>query len=130
MAERYAAQRSRKDSRRRALPRLSDAGTTAVQDRDFGTLDETVGEDREDGSAAPLRATFTAGAGAAGTAARGALPRRAAPVGRAGRIPSESAITRVDYGYVRRDLRRIAITAVAMLILLIVLNLVLQAAIH
>jgi hypothetical protein len=128
MAERYAAQRSRKDPRRRSLPRLSDVGTTAVQDRDFGTLDETVGDDREDGSAAPLRATFTAGAG--GTAARGALPRRAAPVNRAGRIPSESAIARVDYGYVRRDLRRIAITAVAMLILLIVLNVVLQAVIH
>jgi hypothetical protein len=58
------------------------------------------------------------------------LPRRAAPVNRAGRIPSESAIARVDYGYVRRDLRRIAITAVAMLILLIVLNVVLQAVIH
>lgn len=130
MAERYAAQRSRKDPRRRSLPRLSDAGTTAVQDHDFGTLDDAAGDGREDGSTAPLRATFTAGAGAAATTTRGALPRRAVPAGRAGRIPSESAIARVDYSYVRRDLRRIAITAVAMLILLIVLNLVLQAAIH
>lgn len=130
MAERYAAQRSRKDSRRRSLPRLSDVGTTALQDRDVDTPDDTAGEDHEDGSTAPRRATYTAGATTAGTPARGALPRRAVPAGRAGRLPPESAIARVDYGYVRRDLRRIAITAVSMLILLIVLNLVLQAAIH
>lgn len=128
MAERYAAQRSRKDSHRRSLPRLSDPGTTALQDRDLGASGasyETVGEDR-DGRPQPVsRATYTAGA-----SSQGVLPRRAAPATRTGRIPAESAIARVDYGYVRRDLRRIAITAVAMLILLIVLNLALQAIVH
>ena len=125
MAERYAAQRSRKDSRRRSLPRLSDVGTTALQDHD----DTADAADLH----APTHATFTAGAAYASTGrvtGQGVLPRRAVPTARPGRIPSESAITRVDYRYVKRDLRRIAITAVAMLILLIVLNVILQAVIH
>lgn len=125
MAERYAAQRSRKDSRRRSLPRLSDEGTIALQDRDDADGAE-AGVLR-----APGRATFTAGAASTGgVSGQSVLPRRAVPAGRPGRIPSESAIARVDYGYVKRDLRRIAVTAVVMLILLIVLNVLLQAVVH
>ena len=39
-------------------------------------------------------------------------------------------VTHVDYGYVKQDLRRIAITAVVMFALLVVLNIALQHLIH
>ena len=131
MAERYASQRSSKVTRRRALPRLSD---TDVIDGDDTTGTEGLYDVHEAHTArnrmSGTNTTFTAEATPASARPRtGAMPRRAAGSSRAGGV-SGSAIARVNYSYVQRDLRRIAITAVAMLILLIVLNVILQAVIH
>jgi len=141
MAERYASQRSSKVTRRRALPRLSD---TDVIDDDGTTSDVSGAEGLYDvhevhttrSRMGGAGTTFTAGAVEAApsmtVAARPrteTMPRRAGGSGRAVG-GTGGAIARVNYGYVQRDLRRIAITAVAMLILLIVLNVILQAVIH
>ena len=56
--------------------------------------------------------------------------RRTATLGRVGGLTAAATGPRVDYHYVIRDLKRIAITAVAMLVLLIVLNLIIQSLIH
>lgn len=120
MAERYATQRS-KPVRRRSLPRLSDPATTALAEHD---------EAQDDGHEPDATATFTAGAAArAGTASRSTstMPRRAGAT-RQDRAPA--GIARVSYDYVKRDLRRIAITAISMLVLLIVLNIILENLIH
>ncbi len=125
MAERYASQRGSTASRRRALPRT---GTLAAAARDYS------GDDRYDDSHLG-RAPKTSGGVAMAQAPMAApvrprqtaIPRRAG-VGAPGRLRVEP-IT-VDYGYVRRDLRRTAIVAVGLFVLLIVLNLVLQAIIH
>ena len=121
MAERYASQRSSKPIRRRTLPRLSDTAT-ALEER---SAQEGAYNDAGAGYGGAGTATYTAGA--APRAASGALPRRPATAGRRpGAIAAMPTAIRVDYSYVRRDLRRIAITAVSMLILLIVLNIVVQ----
>lgn len=129
MAERYAAQRSSKPLRRRTLPRLSDATGpgTAVVER--GPEDDPYINDDEGADIAPstTTATFTAGAT---PRPQSTLPRRATPTGRRGGGVALASTPRVDYSYVKRDLRRIAITAVTMLVLLIVLNVILQSFIH
>lgn len=130
MAERYASQRSSKPIRRRTLPRLSDTAT-ALEER------SAEADAYDDGDAAGSyggagTATFTAGAtprvaGSTSRAASSALPRRpASSARRPGALAAMPTAIRVDYSYVRRDLRRIAITAVSMLILLIVLNIIVQ----
>ena len=123
MAERYATQRSRRETRRRSLPRLSDVVPTAVQDREFDDAPEDADGVVSEVSTSP-----------AGTLER-RLPRqatsqRALPVRRRGLVVPTSTVTHVDYGYVKQDLRRIAITAVVMLALLVVLNIALQHIIH
>src|ERR671939_476442 len=106
MAERYATQRSRKEPRRRTLPRLSDAVPTAVQDREFDDVpEETDGVVSE-------------------------VSPRPVPVRRRGSVVPAPTVTHVDYSYVKQDLRRIAITAVVMFALLVVLNIALQQLIH
>jgi len=142
MADRYAAQRSNRTVRRRTLPRLSD-GETAPRDRaDSGvSVDDGMPMGRGTRVGTETVETFAPGAGAS-RARSASLPRmspgatsdlraRAATGMRAGRGGlAASAVARVDYGYVRRDLRRIAITAVGMLALLIVLNILLQSVVH
>ncbi len=114
MAERYAAQRSRGGSRRRSLPRLSD---TALLDQE-----PEVGEDGdEDDEGAPASAVATT---------RRPAVRRTASHHVAEMTATAAALSRVDYHYVIKDLRRIAVTAVAMLILLVVLNIAVEALIH
>ena len=127
MAERYAAQRSSKPLRRRTLPRLSDAAGpgTAVVER--GPEDDPYIDDEGVDSSPTTTTTFTAGAA---TRPQGTLPRRATPAGRRVGGVALTSTPRVDYSYVKRDLRRIAITAVTMLVLLIVLNVILQSFIH
>jgi hypothetical protein len=141
MAERYASQRSSKVTRRRALPRLSDADVIDGDDTTRGMSGAEGLYDVHEVHATRSRmggagTTFTTGmaetAPATTASARpraGAIPRRA-PGSARGAGVAGGAIALVNYGYVRRDLRRIAITAVAMLILLIVLNVVLQAVFH
>ena len=131
MAERYASQRSSKPIRRRTLPRLSDTATALEERSAAESADDDAGMSAAYGGAGT--ATFTAGAAPRATsgglprATNGALPRRPATPGRrAGAISTIPTAIRVDYSYVRRDLRRIAITAVSMLILLIVLNIIVQ----
>jgi hypothetical protein len=123
MAERYATHRSRKEPRRRSLPRLSDVVPTAVQDREFDDAPEDADGVVSEVSASP-----------AGTPER-RLPRqatsqRALPVRRRGLVVPTPTVTHVDYSYVKQDLRRIAITAVVMFALLIMLNVALQHIIH
>ena len=126
MAERYATQRSRKESRRRSLPRLSDVVPTAVQDRELD--DVRAGPEESGGGGSELSP------GPTGMleprVPRQATPRRALPVGRRGLVVPAPRVTHVDYSYVKQDLRRIAITAVVMLALLVVLNIALQQVIH
>lgn len=114
MAQRYAASQPRKATRRRTLPRVSEGDGEAGGPENLAA--NRAGE-----------AVFTAeGPERAG----GGIPRRAAVRGAGAArssAPSSASIPRVDYAYVRRDLRRIALTGAAMFILLIVLNLVLQA---
>ncbi|HZS91005.1 MAG TPA: hypothetical protein VFE42_26370 [Chloroflexota bacterium] len=121
MAERYAAQRSRGGSRRRSLPRLSDTAPrlsdTALLEQEPEVAEES---DEDDEEAAP----------AAVAAARRPAARRTASHHVAEMTAAAAALSRVDYHYVIKDLRRIAITAVAMLILLVVLNIAVQALIH
>jgi len=138
MADRYASQRSSKVTRRRALPRLSD---TDVIDGDDTTMNMSGAEGLYDVHEVHTTRSRMSGTGTTFTAeaatttappARprsGAMPRRAAGSIRAGGV-SGGAMARVNYSYVQRDLRRIALTAVAMLILLIVLNVILQAVFH
>ena len=142
MADRYAAQRSNRNMRRRTLPRLSD-GETAPQDRadSGGPVGDEMTRVRGTRAGTETEETFAPGGGAS-RARSASLPRmspgatsdlraRAATGMRAGRGGiAASAVSRVDYGYVRRDLRRIAITAVGMLALLIVLNILLQSVVH
>ena len=123
MAERYATQRSRKEPRRRSLPRLSDVVPTAVQDREFDDAPEDADGVVSEVSTSPD-----------GTLER-RLPRQAPsqrelPVRRRGLVVPAPTVTHVDYSYVKQDLRRIAITAVVMFALLIVLNIALQHIIH
>ena len=141
MADRYASQRSSKAGRRRALPRLSDGVSTsdrAARPRggdptDLYDVHEVhLSRHTEEGAGAT---TFTAGAAPAAPAARGAMPRRAVVTRGGGGVTRggaavASATSGVNYAYVRRDLQRIALTAVAMLVLLIVLNVILQAIVH
>lgn len=117
MAERYATQRSSKEHRRRSLPRLSDSAT-ALHEREF---------DEEELDSAADGAVVTEGVHERAHAPVRRMPRSSMPRGGSSARGAESAIARVDYGYVRRDLRRIAITGVAMLVLLIVLNVILQS---
>ncbi len=118
MAERYAAQRSRGGSRRRSLPRLSDTAPrlsdTALLEQEPEVAEESDEDDEE----------------AAVAAARRPAARRTASHHVAEMTAAAAALSRVDYHYVIKDLRRIAITAVAMLILLVVLNIAVQALIH
>ena len=123
MAERYATQRSRKEPRRRSLPRLSDVVPTAVQDHEVDDAPEDADGVGAEGFTSP-----------AGTLER-RLPRRATsqralPVRRRGLAVPTPRVTHVDYSYVKQDLRRIAITAVVMFALLVVLNIALQHIIH
>ena len=119
MAERYATQRSRKEPRRRSLPRLSNAVPTAVQDREFDDAPEEA-----DGVVSEVSPSV---AGALERRLpRQAVSQRALPVRRRGSVVPASTVTHVDYSYVKQDLRRIAITAVVMLALLVVLNIALQ----
>ena len=123
MAERYATQRSRKEPRRRTLPRLSDAVPTAVQDREFDDAPEeadgVVSEVSPSPAGAPERRL-----------PRQATSQRALPVRRRGSVVPAPTVTHVDYSYVKQDLRRIAITAIVMFALLVVLNIALQHLIH
>jgi hypothetical protein len=114
MAERYAAQRSRGGTRRRSLPRLSD---TALLDQE-----PEVGADGDDDEeeSSPSAVAVERRPAARRTAANHAAELTAAA----------AALSRVDYHYVIKDLRRIAVTAVAMLILLVVLNFAVEALVH
>ncbi len=158
MAERYASQRSgNKSARRRALPRVGESFNERDDDDRYDTYEdepaaaatrrtvsrtatatlprhEVVGGtttvirprtdvERETTMAPPRAGGATVATRAGGTAA---MPRRATGA----RVAPAPTAIRTDYGYVRRDLRRIAITAVAMFILLIVLNLIVRAIIH
>jgi len=100
------------------LPRQEVAGgtTTVIRPRTDVERETTMTPPRAGGVTVATRAGGTA-----------AMPRRSSTGARV--APAPTAI-RTDYGYVRRDLRRIAITAVAMFILLIVLNLIVRAIIH
>lgn len=124
MAERYASQRGSTSARRRALPRT---GAVAEAARDYS------GDDRYDdshlGRASTTRGSMATVAPVVSTTRprQTAIPRRAG-ASPAGRLRVEAI--KVDYGYVRRDLRRTAIVAVGLFALLIVLNLVLQSIIH
>jgi hypothetical protein len=119
MAERYATQRSRKEPRRRSLPRLSDAVPTAVQDREFDDAPEETDGVVSEVPASPAGALER-------RLPRQATSQRALPVRRRGSVVPASTVTHVDYSYVKQDLRRIAITAVVMFALLVVLNIALQ----
>lgn len=55
--------------------------------------------------------------------------RRLSPLSRGG-ITGAPIAMHVDYSYVIRDLRRIAVTAVVMLVLLIALNLIVQSVVR
>jgi hypothetical protein len=123
MAERYATQRSRKEPRRRSLPRLSDAVPTAVQDRAFDDAPEEADEVVSEVSPRPTGALER-------RLPRQATSQRALPVRRRGSVVPAPTVTHVDYSYVKQDLRRIAITAVVMFALLVVLNIGLQYLIH
>jgi hypothetical protein len=96
---------------------------TAVQDREFDDAPKDAGGVVSEAPTSP-----------AGTLER-RLPRqatsqRALPVRRRGLVVPTPTVTHVDYSYVKQDLRRIAITAVVMLALLVVLNMALQHIIH
>jgi hypothetical protein len=119
MAERYATQRSRKEPRRRSLPRLSDAVPTAVQDREFDDAPENADGVVSEVSPSPDGALEQ-------RLPRQATSQRALPVRRRGLVVPTPTVTHVDYSYVKQDLRRIAITAVVMFALLVVLNIALQ----
>ena len=123
MAERYATQRSRKESRRRSLPRLSDVVPAAVQDREFEEAPENTEGVVAEASTSPAGAPER-------RLPRQATSQRAVPVRRRGSVVPASTVTHVDYSYVKQDLRRIAITAVVMFALLVVLNIALQHLIH
>ncbi len=137
MAERYASQRSSKNGRRRALPRVGDM--SAFDDDEMGGValrerDAEVGLEGGEGGRIPTAVSTLprTGTGTMGTktvvrprTSGSSMPRRAAGTGR---VVTEAI--KVDYGYVTRDLRRIATTAVGLFVLLIVLNVVLQAVIH
>jgi hypothetical protein len=122
MAERYATQRSHKESRRRSLPRLSDMVPTAVQEREF----DDVPEGPEDTGGV----VSAVSPGPTDTRERRlphrATSQRALPVRRRGLVVPTATVTHVDYSYVKQDLRRIALTAVVMVALLVVLNIGLQ----
>lgn len=128
MAERYAAQRSRREGvRRRSLPRLSDATYTALAEPD----DDEAAEALDDDDVAETPGGMSGAAPAARRSMqRPITARRPGALGRTGGLSAATTVTRVDYHYVVRDLKRIAITAVSMLVLLIVLNLILQNLIH
>ncbi len=119
MADRYAAQRSSRETRRRSLPRLSDTAT-ALADRAHD--DEIVDVGADAGAVAAEAAVPVR------PAHRTVAPRRASALAHA--AAATQAATRVDYHYVIRDLRRIAVTAVVMLVLLIVLNIAVENLIH
>ena len=123
MAERYATQRSRKEPRRRSLPRLSDAVPTAVQEREFDDAPEETDGVVSEVSPSPAGALER-------RLPRQAVSQRALPVRRRGSVVPASTVTHIDYSYVKQDLRRIAITAVVMFALLVVLNIALQHLIH
>ena len=123
MAERYATQRSRKEPRRRSLPRLSDAVPTAVQDREFDDAPEEADGVVAEVSPSPAGALER-------RLPRQATSQRALPVRRRGLAVPAPTVTHVDYSYVKQDLRRIAITAVVMFALLVVLNIALEQIIH
>ena len=137
MAERYASQRSNKTARRRALPRLSDAAALSNAGAASSAAPDLydVHEVHLSRTAEAGATTFTAGTAPAASPApspRGrAMPRRAGGAsGGAGTLVAAGVGGRVNYAYVRRDLRNIATIAVGMLVLLVVLNLILQAIIH
>ena len=119
MAERYATQRSRKEPRRRSLPRLSDVVPTAVEDREFDDAPENADGVVSEVSPSPDGALEK-------RLPRQATSQRALPVRRRGLVVPTPTVTHVDYSYVKQDLRRIAITAVVMFALLVVLNIALQ----
>jgi len=158
MAERYASQRSgNKSARRRALPRVGESFNERDDDDRYDTYEDelptatsrtvsrtatatlprhevaggatTVIRPRTDAEREATIGTTAVGSEVRGTRVGGtaAMPRRATTGARL--VPAPMPI-RTNYGYVRRDLRRIAITAVAMFILLIVLNLIVRAIIH
>jgi len=135
MAERYAAQRSRRDVRRRSLPRLSDVAPVALEERENDEIDDTFDNDEEPTEGAPASSIASASREPAVTVAR-RLPRtdgtRSITQQGRGALGSAqaSSITRVDYSYVKSDLRRIAMTAAVMLVLLILLNVVVQNLVH
>ena len=115
MAERYAAQRSRGGTRRRSLPRLSD---TALLDQEPEVGEDGDVDDEEESSASAVAVV------------RRPAARRTASNHAAELTAAAAALSRVDYHYVIKDLRRIAVTAVAMLILLVVLNFAVEALVH
>ncbi len=159
MAERYASQRSgNKTVRRRALPRVGESFDERDGDDRYDTYEDELAvttatrrtvsrsatatlprHEVTGGTTTVIRpradveremTVETPAVGGATRAARAggaaAMPRRAAGA----RVAPAPMPIRTDYGYVKRDLRRIAITAVAMFILLIVLNLIVRAIIH
>lgn len=119
MAERYAAQRSNKETRRRSLPRLSDSAT-AVHEREFPADEADLAA-----PTAVIESVHERAHPPVHRAQRPSMPRGMAQP-RAGSAPT---VTHVDYSYVKRDLRRIAVIGISMLVLLIVLNVILQAVI-
>lgn len=126
MADRYAAQRSRKENRRRALPRLSDPVPAVLEEHDSDespVAPDSDGEAEAEGAPAAT-ATLTRRPTVA------TIPRRPTPINRRNVVAPAPTVTRVDYHYVVSDLKRIAMTAVVMLVLLIVLNIALRAAIQ
>ena len=126
MAERYATQRSHKESRRRSLPRLSDVVPTAVQEREF----DDAPEGPEDAGGVVSEVSHSPTDTLERRLPRRATSQRALPVRRRGLVVPTATVTHVDYSYVKQDLRRIAITAVVMVALLVVLNIALQHLIH
>jgi len=159
MAERYASQRSgNKPVRRRALPRVGESFDERDDDNHYDTYEDepvvttatrgttsrtatatlprhevaggttTVIRPRTDAERDTTMETAAVGGATRATRVGGAatMPRRATGA----RVAPAPMPIRTDYGYVKRDLRRIAITAVAMFILLIVLNLIVRAIIH
>ena|SRR4051812_47240713 len=126
MAERYATQRSHKESRRRSLPRLSDVVPTAVQEREF----DDAPEGPEDAGGVVSEVSHSPTDTLERRLPRRATAQRALPVRRRGLVVPTATVTHVDYSYVKQDLRRIAITAVGMVALLVVLNIALQQLIH
>ena len=126
MAERYATQRSHKESRRRSLPRLSDVVPTVVQDGAFD--DAPAGPKDAEGGISDV--SISPAGALERRLPRQATSQRALPVRRRGLVVPAPTVTHVDYSYVKQDLRRIAITALVMLALLVVLNIALQHLIH